>query len=90
MLSNLYMQANSPLADPGDAVDPEIWGQCHQKYDSSVFVDTIKGLVFKFTSNLHQVTLADALCFLQSIFPDRTEELGRIAKYHCHLLEKSN
>jgi hypothetical protein len=89
MLSNLYIQANSPLEDPDDSVDTVLWGQCHQKYDSNVFVDTIKGLVFKYTSNLHQVTLADALCFLQSTFPDKTEELGRIAKYHCYLLEKT-
>ncbi|ELI5413123.1 TPA: hypothetical protein ACX3DO_004496 [Vibrio parahaemolyticus] len=88
MLSNLYLQANSPLEDPDDEININIWEQCLDSYSSEAFVNTAKALVYNYTSNLHQVTLADAVCFLQSTFPEQTGELGRIVEYHCRLLEK--
>ncbi|MEX3070712.1 hypothetical protein AB3Y13_02740 [Vibrio alginolyticus] len=88
MLSNLYVQANSPLEDPDDEINMNLWDQCQNSHGSEAFVNSTKALVYNYTSNLHQVTLADALCFLQSAFPEQTGELGRIVEYHCRFLEK--
>lgn len=88
MLSNLYVQANSPLEDPDDEINMNLWEQCQNSHGSEAFVNSTKALVYNYTSNLHQVTLADALCFLQSMFSEQTDELSRIAEYHCRLLEK--
>ncbi|NOI91771.1 hypothetical protein F0235_15145 [Vibrio splendidus] len=88
MLSNLYQQANSPLEDPDDEIDQAILAQCQSSDNSDELYDNIHRLVFCYTSNLHQITLADALCFLHEQFPEHTPELKRIAEYQCRLLEK--
>ena len=88
MLSNLYRQANSPLEDPDDEIDQAILAQCQSSAHSDDLYDNIHRLVFGYTSNLHQITLADALCFLHERFPAHTSELKHIAEYQCRLLEK--
>ncbi|MCW4442002.1 hypothetical protein [Vibrio splendidus] len=88
MLSNLYRQANSPLEDPDDEIDQAILAQCQSSDNSDELYDNIHRLVFGYTSNLHQITLADALCFLHERFPAHTSELKHIAEYQCRLLEK--
>lgn len=88
MLSNLYRQANSPLEDPDDEIDQAILAQCQSSDNSNELYDNIHRLVFGYTSNLHQITLADALCFLHEQFPEHTSELKHIAEYQCRLLEK--
>ncbi|MGR5389178.1 hypothetical protein [Vibrio crassostreae] len=88
MLSNLYRQANSPLEDPDDEIDQAILAQCQSSDKSDELYDNIHRLVFGYTSNLHQITLADALCFLHERFPAHTLDLKRIAEYQCRLLEK--
>lgn len=88
MLSNLYHQANSPLEDPEDKIDLVIWAQCVRQDSVVQFNEKVRRLVFNYTSNLHQVTLADALCFLQNAFPEYTDELMSVATYQCRLLDK--
>ncbi|ROO75479.1 hypothetical protein EDB69_1239 [Vibrio crassostreae] len=88
MLSNLYRQANSPLEDPDDEIDQAILAQCERSDNSDEFYDNVHRLVFGYTSNLHQITLADALCFLRERFPEQTAELKRVAEYQCRLLEQ--
>ena len=88
MLSNLYRQANSPLKDPDDEIDQAILAQCQSSDNSNELYDNVHRLVFGYTSNLHQITLADALCFLHERFPAHTSELKHIAEYQCRLLEK--
>ncbi|MEC7307016.1 hypothetical protein [Vibrio crassostreae] len=88
MLSNLYRQANNPLEDPDDEIDQAILAQCQSSDKSDELYDNIHRLVFGYTSNLHQITLADALCFLHERFPAHTSELKHIAEYQCRLLEK--
>tara|TARA_Y100001960_G_scaffold288970_1_gene328460 strand:+ start:54 stop:944 length:891 start_codon:yes stop_codon:yes gene_type:complete len=88
MLSNLYRQANSPLEDPDDEIDQAIFAQCQRSDDSDEFYDNVHRLVFGYTSNLHQITLADALCFLHDRFPEHTAELKCVAEYQCRLLEE--
>ncbi|MEZ9339495.1 hypothetical protein AB4176_16590 [Vibrio splendidus] len=88
MLSNLYRQANSPLEDPDDEIDQAILAQCQSSDNSDDLYDNIHRLVFTYTSNLHQITLADALCFLHERFPAHTSELKHIAEYQYLLLEK--
>ncbi|OEF20594.1 hypothetical protein A145_02515 [Vibrio splendidus 5S-101] len=88
MISNLYQQANSPLEDPDDEIDQAILAQCQSLDNSDELYDNVHRLVFGYTSNLHQITLADALCFLHERFPELTAELKRIAEYQCRLLEK--
>lgn len=88
MLSNLYRQANSPLEDPDDEIDQAILAQCQRSDDSDEFYDNVHRLVFGYTSNLHQITLADALCFLHDRFPEHTAELKCVAEYQCRLLEE--
>ena len=87
MLSNLYLQANSPLEDPDDTTDLSIWAQCESQPSREAFVLRVDNLIFDYTSNLHQITLADALCFLQTEFPDKTEELSKILQYQCLVLK---
>ncbi|NOH32526.1 hypothetical protein [Vibrio chagasii] len=88
MLSNLYRQANSPLEDPDDEIDQAILAQCQSSDNSDELYNNVHQLVFKYTSNLHQITLADALCFLHERFPEHTAELKCVAEYLCRLLEK--
>lgn len=88
MLSNLYIQANSPLEDLEDDIDLAIWEQCEEKLGSESFELQVKSLIFDYTSNLHQITLADALCLLQAEFPQYTAEFNKIAQYQCLALEK--
>ncbi|MGF1849610.1 hypothetical protein [Vibrio lentus] len=88
MLFNLYRQANSPLEDPDDEIDQAILAQCQSSDNSDEFYDNVHRLVFGYTSNLHQITLADALCFLHERFPAHTSELKCVAEYQCRLLEK--
>lgn len=90
MLSNLYIQTKNPVEDPEDEIDLAIWEQC--KADSGIesFELQINSLIFDFTSNLHQITFADALCALQAEFPQHTAEFAQISKYQCLVLEKSN
>ncbi|EIO3971530.1 hypothetical protein LQK33_004443 [Vibrio vulnificus] len=88
MLSNLYVQANSPLEDPEDEIDQVMWGQCKAEPGIESFESRINCLIFDYTSNLHQITLADALCLLQSEFPQYTTDLNKIAQYQCLVLEK--
>ncbi|MGI9888735.1 hypothetical protein [Vibrio chagasii] len=88
MLSNLYRQTNSPLEDPDDEIDQAILAQCQRSDNSDEFYDNVHRLVFGYTSNLHQITLADALCFLHERFPEHTAELKCVAEYQCRLLEK--
>ncbi|MEZ8049281.1 MULTISPECIES: hypothetical protein [Vibrio] len=88
MLFNLYRQANSPLEDPDDEIDQAILAQCQSSGNSDELYDNVHRLVFGYTSNLHQITLADALCFLHERFPAHTSELKHIAEYQCRLLEK--
>ncbi|OBT25762.1 hypothetical protein A9266_21790 [Vibrio tasmaniensis] len=88
MIFNLYQQANSPLEDPDDEIDQAILAQCQSSDNSDELYHNIHRLVFGYTSNLHQITLADALCFLHERFPAHTLDLKRIAEYQCRLLEK--
>ncbi|WP_210442210.1 hypothetical protein [Vibrio crassostreae] len=88
MLSNLYRQANSPLEDPDDEIDHAIWAQCQSSDNSDELYDNVHRLVFGYTSNLHQITLADALCCLHERFPEHTAELKCVAEYQCRLLEQ--
>lgn len=88
MLFNLYRQANSPLEDPDDEIDQAILAQCQSSDNSDEFYNNVHRLVFKYTSNLHQITLADALCFLRERFPEHAAELKCVAEYQCRLLEK--
>ena len=90
MLSNLYLQANTPPEDPDDEIDSSVLELCGQKGSNEDFTKTVESLVFDYSSNLHQVTLADALCFLQKTFPANTSELRRVAEYQCRMLEKCN
>ncbi|MFS1442965.1 MULTISPECIES: hypothetical protein [unclassified Vibrio] len=88
MLSNLYRQANSPLEDPDDEIDQAILAQCQSSDNSDELYDNVHRLVFGYTSNLHQITLADALCFLHERFPEHAAELKCVAEYQCSLLEQ--
>ena len=88
MISNLYQQASSPLEDPDDEIDQAILAQCQSSDNSDEFYDNVHRLVFGYTLNLHQITLADALCFLHERFPEHALELKHIAEYQCRLLEK--
>ncbi|MBY7732241.1 hypothetical protein JHW46_18020 [Vibrio splendidus] len=88
MLSNLYRQANSPLDDPDDEIDQAILVQCQSSDNSDELYGNVHRLVFGYTSNLHQITLADALCFLHEQFPEHTAELKCVAEYQCRLLEQ--
>ncbi|MBW3698449.1 hypothetical protein EK599_22490 [Vibrio sp. T187] len=86
MLANLNTQANSPLEDPDDEIDITTWQQCEEQTHEEDFNKAIHQLVFGYSANLHQVTLADALCFLKERFPDSTSTLTHIAHYQCRLL----
>lgn len=88
MISNLYQQVNSPLEYPDDEIDQAILTQCQSSDDSNEFYDNVDRLVFGYTSNLHLITLANALCFLQERFPEHTTELKCVTEYQCHLLEQ--
>ncbi len=88
MISNLYQQASSPLEDPDDEIDQAILAQRQSSDNLDELYDNVHRLVFGYTLNLHQITLADALCFLHEQFPEHALELKHIAEYQCRLLEK--
>ncbi|WP_413113985.1 hypothetical protein [Thaumasiovibrio sp. DFM-14] len=87
MLSNLYSQANSPLTDPEDNIDLSIWDRCETEANKEIFVKRINNLIYEHTLNLHQITLADALCLLQTKYPNKTAELAKVAQYQSLVLE---
>jgi hypothetical protein len=88
MMSNLYIQANSPVENPDDEIELSILSRCKLGATKDEFEQMLSRLVFYYTSNLHQVTLADALCLLQSEYPEYTAEFSKIAEYQCLVLEK--
>nr|WP_233435480.1 hypothetical protein [Vibrio lentus] len=88
MISNLYQQANSPLEYPDDEIDQATLAQCQSSDNSNELYDNVHRLVFGYTSNLHPITLADALCLLQERLPGHTTELKCVAEYQCRLLEQ--
>jgi hypothetical protein len=81
MLGNLHLQAVSPLEDPEDELDLNLWSSCATHHDPDGFIEHIRPLVFNGSVNLHQITLADALCCLQQQYPEHTAELIRVAEY---------
>lgn len=46
----------------------------------------INQLIYTHCVNLHQITLADALVYLQAIYPAYTSDLTRIAEYQTQHL----
>lgn len=82
MLGNLNLQAVSPLEDPDDELDLNLWSSCATYHDPDGFIKQIRSLVFDSCFNLHQITLADALCFLRQQYPEHTTKLIRVAEYH--------
>ncbi|MCF5885706.1 hypothetical protein [Aeromonas veronii] len=82
ILGNLNLQAVSPLEDPEDELDVNLWNSCATHHDPDGFIEQIRALVFDSCFNLHQITLADALYFLQQQYPEHTTELISVAKYH--------
>lgn len=83
MLGHLYLQAHGPLDDPEDELDLNVWNLCAPHHEPDRFINKIRSLVFDSCCNLHQITLADALCFLQQQYPEHTSELTRVAEYHA-------
>ncbi|MGL6552070.1 hypothetical protein ACSZNL_01795 [Aeromonas jandaei] len=88
MLGNLHLQANSPLEDPEDKLDLHLWGLCATTHDPDAFIEQIRSLVFDSHFNLHQITLANALCFLQQQYPEHTAALSRVAAYQTRQCAK--
>ncbi|WP_148611916.1 hypothetical protein [Aeromonas sobria] len=82
MLGNLNLQAVSPLEDPDDELDLNLWSSCATYHEPDGFIKQIRSLVFDSCFNLHQITLADALCFLRQQYPEHTAKLIRVAEYH--------
>ncbi|MGL6005272.1 hypothetical protein [Aeromonas sobria] len=81
MLGNIHLQAVSPLEDPEDELDLNLWSSCATDHDPDGFIEQIRSLVFDSCFNLHQITLAEALCFLQQQYPKHTAELIIVAEY---------
>ncbi|GAA5270129.1 hypothetical protein G6364_17460 [Vibrio cholerae] len=88
MLCNLNIQAVSPLEDPDDELDSNIWNLCWRSDRYEDFRAQIESLVFENSVNLHQITLADALCFLQNQYPEQTARLARVADYQTRMCAK--
>ncbi|RKF18077.1 hypothetical protein DBZ36_12625 [Alginatibacterium sediminis] len=82
LLSNLYQQATQPLEDVEDCIDEVIMRSVDEQANTLGLLHSLHHLVFGTRSNLHQVTLADALYYLQQLFPDTNQELDRIARYY--------
>ncbi|MGY3916361.1 hypothetical protein ACW5XI_13415, partial [Aeromonas australiensis] len=74
--------AVSPLEDPDDELDLNLWNSCATHNDIDGFKEKIWSLVFDTCFNLHQITLADSLILLQQQYPEHTAELIMVAKYH--------
>ncbi|ENX56331.1 MULTISPECIES: hypothetical protein [Acinetobacter] len=85
---HLHIQATTPLEDPEDELDADIYSQSLEG-DLTQFMLTLDNLIFGTCKNLHQVTLADALLYLQQQFPIYTRKLNRIADYQIRLLKRS-
>lgn len=88
-LFHLHLQIKLPFDDPNDEIDLNIYQQA-QGGDKNKFNQKIKALIWSYCQNLHQITLADALVFLQLKFPEYTFELTKIADYQVKRLAKSN
>ncbi|MFM2483483.1 hypothetical protein [Celerinatantimonas yamalensis] len=85
---NLYVQSTSSLEDPDDGVDIEIFNKSVGFESKEYFVKKINSLIFDTRSNLHQITLADALGYLWEQFPEDRESISRLADYYRRTLEK--
>lgn len=82
---NLHLQATTPLEDPEDGINQKIFSTCSEG-DLDQFIKNLNQLIFSVCKNLHQVTLADALLYLQQRFPEFTTQLNRFAEYQVKLL----
>lgn len=87
MKHHLYLQAATALDDPEDNLDLTILSSFELDSSAEAFTKKISALTFDACSNLHQITLADALVFLSRRFPEETANLGRIADYYYHWLK---
>ncbi|WP_143230095.1 hypothetical protein [Acinetobacter boissieri] len=86
LLFQLYLQVTLPLDDPEDELDSEIYQQT-QGGNKNEFNKKINMLIWNYSQNLHQITLADALVFLQAEFPEYTFELTKITDYQIKFLD---
>jgi len=82
---NLYIQATTPLEDADDEINQALFQLCSEG-DESQFLEAINQLVFGVTKNLHQITMADALLYLQQQFIAYTPQFKRIAEYQFRSL----
>ncbi|MFQ3230191.1 hypothetical protein [Reinekea sp.] len=87
MSYHLYLQATSPLDDPDDALDITILNGIELISSEDEFHKKLSALIFDTCDNLHQVTLADALVYLQQQFPAKTANLSLIADYYHQWLK---
>lgn len=85
---NLYIQATSPLEDSDDVIDLETFSKSVGYESEEYFSQKIHALVFGTCSNLHQITLADALEYLWKQFPDNRESISRVTDYYGRMLDK--
>lgn len=81
----LFIQATQPFDDIQDELDLEIY-HATTGGTKERFYDMINQLIYTHRVNLHQITLADALVYLQAIYPAYTSDLTRIAEYQTQHL----
>ena len=84
---NLHIQATTPLEDEEDEIDQALFQLCLAE-ENPQFMKSIHELIFGVCKNLHQVTMADALLFLQQRFPEYTQKLSYIADYQVRILKR--
>ena len=85
---NLYIQSTSPIEDPDDEIDIEIFNKSVGFESKEYFAKKINSLIFDTRNNLHQITLADALGYLWEQFPKDRDSISRLADYYGRTLEK--
>lgn len=79
LYSNLYQQATRPLEDPDDVLDEALFAVSQSTRHQARFYQSLQHLVFDTCHNLHQVTLADALLYLDEQFPEERARISRVA-----------
>lgn len=82
---NLYQQATSPLDDPDDAMDEALFALSQSTNSQTRFYQNLQRLVFDNRHNLHQVTLADALLYLEELFPEERTRISCMADYYVRV-----
>ncbi|WP_028115118.1 hypothetical protein [Ferrimonas senticii] len=82
ILVHVYEQSKWDFDDPEDKIDHLFLQGCNSVSTENEFENIISSLINDQNKNIHQITLADSLVYLWSLYPDKRENISMLAVYY--------